>query len=73
MGSGKVVIIEFRAEGRWREDTTSDPLRRATLKGAWVTTKTAVWPERIVAVHPLTREVVKGAVKANRLEGTHAA
>lgn len=60
MGSGSIVIVEFTPEGKWREDKTSDPLRRAMMKGIWKTSRTPVWPERIRRIEVLTPDIVKG-------------
>lgn len=57
MGSGSVVIVEFTPEGKWREDKTSDPLCRATMKGIRKTSRTPVWPERICMIEVLTPDI----------------
>ena len=61
MASGNVAILEFKPEGRWKKDTISDPRTRLGYVD-WVTSRTPVWPERIVAITILrvrsSREVV---------------
>jgi hypothetical protein len=62
MDSGAAAIVEFNPEHEWKKNTISDSLRRPTLRGAWVTSRKPVWPERIRFIHVLTREMVKEVV-----------
>ncbi len=66
MGSGNISIVTFRPNGEEWEIDTADPLSQASAEGRWLKRMSAVPPEDILNVEPLTQDMTRALVQHDR-------